>query len=124
MAMTPREHAKLAVFVDGTYLVEVTSIEFTTESGQVRIDTFEGLAGFTPGSGKTGVKLELAIPISGQEYPFQESCADGILTPIQIPVGQKSFMGIGKFMDVGISQSVNAAASESVTWEGGLSKLQ
>jgi hypothetical protein len=33
-------------------------------------------------------------------------------------------MGIGKLMDVEISQSVNAAASESVTWEGGLSKLQ
>lgn len=121
---TPREHARLAVFVDGTYLVEVTSIELTTESGQIRIDTFEGLAGFTPGSGKCTIKLGLAIPISGQEYPFQEACADGLLVPMQIPVGQKSFMGIGKFMDVGISQSVNAAAEETVTWEGGLSKLQ
>jgi hypothetical protein len=121
---SPREHARLAVFVDGTYLVEVTSITFTTESGQIRVDTFEGLAGFTPGSGKCTVKLELGIPISGQEYPFQEACADGLLVPIQIPVGQKSFMGLGKFMDVEISQSVNASASESVSWEGGLSKLQ
>lgn len=121
---TPREHARLAVFVDGTYLVEVTSIEFTTESGQIRVDTFEGLAGFTPGSGKCGVKLGLAIPISGQEYPFQEACANGVLLPMQIPCGQKSFMGIGKLMDVAISQSVNASAEESVTWEGGLSALQ
>jgi hypothetical protein len=124
MATVPREHARLAAFVDGTYLIELTSITFGTESGQIRVDTFEGLAGFTPGSGKTTVKLELAVPISGQEFPFQETCADGTLLPIQIPVGQKSFMGIGKLMDVEISQSVNAAASESVTWEGGLSKLQ
>jgi hypothetical protein len=121
---SPREHARLAAFIDGTYLVELTSIELTTESGQIRIDTFEGLAGFTPGSGKCTVKLGLGIPISGQEYPFQEACADGLLVPIQIPVGQKTFVGVGKFMDVGISQSVNAAAEETVTWEGGLSKLQ
>lgn len=122
--MTPREHVRLAVFVDGTYLVEVTHIEFTTDSGQIRVDTFEGLAGFTPGSGKTTVKLGLAIPISGQEYPFQEAAADGLLVPIQIPVGPKSFVGLGKFLTVGISQSVNASAEETVDWEGGLSKLQ
>jgi hypothetical protein len=124
MATVPREHARLAVFVDGQYLIECTSIELGTESGQIRVDTFEGLAGFTPGSGKTTIKLGLAIPISGQEFPFQETCAAGSLLPIQIPVGQKSFTGIGKLMDVSISQSVNAAADETVTWEGGLTSLQ
>lgn len=119
-----REHARLAVFVNGTYLVEVTSIELTTESGQLMVETFEGLAGFTPGSGKCGVKLALAIPISGQEFPFQETAVAGSIVSMQIPVGAKSYIGNGKLIDVGISQSVNASADETVTWQGEFKGLQ
>lgn len=119
-----RDHARLTVFVDGTYLVEVTSIEFATDSGQQRVDTFEGLVGFTPGSGKCSVKLELAVPISGQEFPFQQKAVAGEVVSMQIGVGKDAYVGNGKLLDTSISQSVNASAAQSVNWDGEFKPLQ
>ena len=123
--MALQEHATLRVFVNQTYLVELTSITFRTESGQIRVETMEGLAGFTPGSGVCTVALGLAVPIGGQEFPFQQSCADGDLVDIQIPIGQEgSYAGRGKIMDVEFSGSVNANTEESVNWEGELKTIE
>jgi len=121
---TLQDHARLAIFIEGTYMVEMTSIEITTNSGQQRVDTLEGLAGFTPGSGDVTVTCGFAIPIGGQEYPFQETCADGSYVAIQIPIGAKDYVGKGKFQDVGISQSVNANTEGTFTWVGELTPLQ
>lgn len=123
--MALQEHASLRAFVDGTYLVELTSITFRTESGQIRVETMEGLAGFTPGSGVCTVELGLAIPIGGQEHGFQQLCAQGAYVAIQIPVGQEgSYAGKGKIMNVELRQSVNASAEQTVSWEGELGEIK
>ena len=119
-----QDHARLALFVAQTYMVEMTSIELTTNSGQQRVDTLEGVAGFTPGSGDCTVSCGFAVPIGGQEYPFQETCADGSYVTLQIPIGDKDYIGNGKFMDVSINQSVNANTEGTFTWAGELTPLQ
>jgi len=121
---TLQDHARLALFVEQNYMVEMTSIEMTTNSGQQRVDTLEGLAGFTPGSGDVTVSCGFAIPIGGQEYPFQQTCADGSYVTLQIPVGGEDYIGLGKFIDVAISQSVNANTEGTFTWTGELTPLQ
>jgi len=118
------DHAKLAVFCNGVALKEVTSITFTTNSGQQVVETLEGLAGFTPGSGQCTLSISLGVPITGQEADFQQWCAEGAYVTMQIPVGSKSYSGSGKLMTATISQSVNANTEESVEWTGELGKLQ
>lgn len=121
---TLQDHARLALFVEQDFMVEMTSIELTTNSGQQRVDTLEGLAGFTPGSGDCTVSCGFAIPIGGQEYPFQETCADGSYATLQIPIGPKDYIGLGKFIDVTINQSVNANTEGNFTWTGELSAIK
>ena len=121
---TLQDHASLSIFVEQVYMVEMTSIELSTNSGQQRVDTLEGLAGFTPGSGDCTVSCGFAIPIGGQEYPFQETCADGSYVSLQIPVGPVDYIGLGKFMDVSINQSVNGNTEGNFTWTGELAALQ
>jgi len=119
-----QDHARLALFVEQIYMVEMTSIELATNSGQQRVDTLEGLAGFTPGSGDCTVSCGFAIPIGGQEYPFQQTCTDGSYVTLQIPVGEVDYIGNGKFLDVSINQSVNANTEGTFTWTGELNALQ
>ena len=118
------EHARLAILIDQTYLVEMTSIEMVTNSGQQRVDTLEGLAGFSPGSGDVSVSGNFAIPIGGTEYPFQENCTNGVYTTVQIPIGAKNYVGTGKFMDVNVSQSVNGSVEGSFNWTGELKPIE
>jgi len=66
---TLQDHARLAIFVDQTVQIEITSIQMTTNSGQNRVDLLnEGLAGFTPGSGDVNLQIGFAVPKGGQEY--------------------------------------------------------
>jgi len=119
------DHARLALLIEQTYQVEMTSIELTTNSGQQRVDLLnEGLGGFTPGSGDVTISGGFAIPIGGQEFPFQETCADGSYVTMQVPVGGSDYIGSGKILDVSISQSVNANTEGSFTWTGELLPLQ
>ena len=122
---TLQDHARLAIFVDQVVQIEVTSIQMTTNSGQQRVDLLnEGLAGFTPGSGDVSLQVGFAVPKGGQEYPWQEKCANGEYVSMQVILGATQYVGLGKFMDVSINQSVNASVEGTANWVGELKPLQ
>jgi len=114
------DHAKIQVLFNQTSLVEVTSIEKTTNSGQQRVDTMAGLAGFTPGSGDVSISLGFAIPISGPELDFQGICARGEYCTAQVVIGPKQYQGTGKILEVTEGQSVNANSEGNLSWVGEL----
>ena len=123
--MPQQDYAKLPVFVNGNPLVQVTSVEFTTDSGQQRVELLnEGLGGFTPGSGSCTLSLGFAIPIGGTEEEFQQKCSDGEYVTVQIGVGAVAYVGTGKILNVAISQSVGAAAEGTLEWSGELKKFE
>ncbi len=69
--------------------------------------------------------VNLGIPISGQEHNVQQKLVKGSLVDIQIPIGNGgSFAARGKILSGGASQSANAAAEQSFTWEGELKEIQ
>lgn len=123
MAFT--DFAKLTAFYKGNTLTKLTSIAMTTESGQQRVDLLnEGLAGFTPGSGSVEVEIGFAVPIGGLEDTFQEDCATGAIVEMQIPVGAKDYIGLGKVMNVKISQTTAQNVEGTFTWSGQLKPLE
>lgn len=122
---TLQDHARLAVFVDQTTVIEVTSIKMTTNSGQNRVDLLnEGLAGFTPGSGDVSLQIGFAVPKGGQEYDWQQKCATGAYVAMQVIVGKTQYAGVGKILDVSINQTVNASVEGTANWLGELKPLQ
>jgi hypothetical protein len=122
---TLQDHARLAIFVDQVVQIEVTSIQMTTNSGQQRVDLLnEGLAGFTPGSGDVSLQIGFAVPKGGQEYPWQQKCANGEYVSMQVILGATQYVGLGKFMDVSINQSVNASVEGTANWLGELKPLE
>lgn len=123
--MAAKDYANLQVFVDQSYEPEVTSISLKTASGEQRIDLLnEGFGGFTSGSGACTVDIGFVVPKTGLSYPWQQKCANKEWVTMQIVVGDKQFAGIGKFLTTDISQSVNAGAEGTASWEGALSPLQ
>lgn len=118
---TLQDHARLIIIVDSTALIEVTSIQMTTNSGQNRVDLLnEGLAGFTPGSGDVSLNISFAVPKGGQEYPWQQKCATGAYVTMQVIIGATQYVGLGKFLDVAINQSVNSSVEGTANWLGEL----
>jgi hypothetical protein len=123
--MALNEYARLPLFVNGTYLSQLTSVEASLESGQQRVDLLnEGFGGFTSGSGSTTISIGFAVPIGGSEYSFWNDCVNGALADLQLGMGSESYGGRGKFTDVRISQSVNASVEGSVTWIGEFNALK
>lgn len=119
------DHARLIILVGGTTLIEVTSIQMTTNSGQNRVDLLnEGLAGFTPGSGDVSLNISFAVPRGGQEFPFQQKCATGAYVTMQVQIGDTQYVGLGKFLDVAINQSVNASVEGTANWLGELKAVE
>ena len=121
---TLQDHARLALFIDTTYQVTMTSIEMATNSGQQRVDTLEGLAGFTPGSGDVTFTCGFSIPIGGQEFPIQQAVDAGTYHTVQMPLGPEDYVGLGKFIDCNITQSVNANTEGTFTWVGQKAPLE
>lgn len=80
----------------------------------------EGLGGFTPGSGDVTLEIGFAIPIGGQEFPYQRKCADGEYVTMQVPIGGDQYSGLGKLLTCEISQSANGNTEGSCTWTGEL----
>ena len=124
MAVALQDHARLAIAIDGQWQLTPTSIDMTTNSGQQRVDTLEGLAGFTPGSGDVTVTVNFALPIGGQEFDVQGTCALGAFVTMQVPLGPADYIGNGKIIDNNFSQSVNANTEGSFTWTGELAAAE
>lgn len=121
---TQQDYAGLSVFYNGNLLEQVTSISFTTTSGQQRVELLnKGVGGFTPGSGATEVEIGFVVPIGGTEDEFQQDCVNGTFVTLQIPIGDKDFIGKGKIMEVKISQSTNAVTEGTFSWTGPLKAI-
>ena len=96
----------------------------STNSGQQRVDLLnEGLGGFTPGSGDVSLNIGFAVPVGGQEYPWQQKCASGDYITMQLIVDGEQYSGSGKLLDVEISQSVNGSTEGTASWLGQLEEL-
>lgn len=120
MARALQDGASLKVFVNGNPLEYVTSISRTTEAGIQRIETLEGLAGFTNGSGAVTIELGFSVPIGGTEVDFHGMAARREYVDMQVFEGRRSYAGRGKFENVSISQSVGGATEGTVSWTGEL----
>lgn len=122
--MAVQDYANLSVFYNGNPLTQITSIAFTTQSGQQRVELLnQGVGGFTPGSGSVEIEVGFVVPIGGTEDTFQEDCSNGTFVTLQVPIGAKDYIGRGKIMEVKISQSTNAVTEGSFNWTGQLKPI-
>lgn len=123
--MALNDYARLACLYNGNPLTQLTSLNLTTNSGQQRVDLMnEGLGGFTPGPGDVTIEVGFAVPIGGTEDEFQEDCANGAFVTLQVPIGRKDYIGLGKIMNVSISGSTGANVEGTFSWTGELKALQ
>ncbi len=123
--MALNDYARLACLYNGNPLTQLTSLHHTTNSGQQRVDLMnEGLGGFTPGPGDCTIEVGFAVPIGGTEDEFQEDCANGAFVTLQVPIGRKDYIGLGKIMNVSISGSTGANVEGTFSWTGELKALQ
>lgn len=122
--MALRDHLKLSVLIDGKFQAKVTQVDVTFDSGAVRVDTLEGIAGKTPGSKSAEVTGNWAVPIGGLEFDFVSAASNGSYHEIQIPVGAKTFVSQGWFQQAKLGQSTNASTEAGVTFVGEFPELQ
>ncbi len=123
--MALQDFAKLGTFYNGSLLELITHIRFVTDSGIIEVDVLnEGLAGFTPGSGRVNIDVGFVVPVGGTEETFQEDCANQKFVTLQIPIGAKAYIGTGKLKTVDIGQSTNASVEGTFNWTGTISALQ
>lgn len=116
---------RLPVFINGTAIENVTSVEMTLDSGRTAIfTTTQGLAGFAEGAKSVTIKVNLAVPISGLEFDNWKLANSGDYVSIQIGVGRGDFASTGKLMDAGVSGSVNQAVENSFTWQGPAANIE
>lgn len=119
-----QDHLRLTALVDGKRQTELTKINGKLVTNSQAIETLEGLAGKTPGSGRVTISLTSAIPASGLEFDYWSTAAKGTYHTVQIPVGSKSYIGKGWFDEVELDQSVNGGAEVSCTWIGTIAPLR
>lgn len=116
--MPLQDHLKLAILIDGVFQAEVSQVEVNGESGAQAVETLQGLAGKTPGSGRTEITGTWAVPLGGLEFDFHSAAAEGEYHTVQVPLGDKSYIGLGWFQSSSIGQSVNANTEARMTWIG------
>lgn len=110
---------RLPVFLDGVPLTEVTSVELTLDSGRTEVfTTTKGLAGFAEGAKMVTAKINLAVPISGQEVDVWKLANTGDYCTLQVGIGKVDFASTGKVINCNVSGSVNNAIEESFEWRG------
>lgn len=122
MAQRLEDHLLLRLLVNGVFQIKASSVNLEFDSGAQRVDTLEGLAGKTPGSGTVTITGNFAVPIGGPEHDFFTDCVEGAYVEMQVPFGAKSYIGTGWFQTAGISQSVNANTEGTFTWTGEFEK--
>jgi hypothetical protein len=119
-----QDHLRLQILVDAKRQLEVNKLNGKLMSNSQAIETFEGLVGKTPGSGRTTWSATAAIPASGPEFDYWSACAKGSYHTVQVPMGAKSYIGKGWFDEVEVDQSVNGSAEISFTWTGTFAPLK
>lgn len=120
-----QDYASLPLWLDGARITQLTGITMTTNGGQQRVDLLvEGLGGFTPGAGDVTLEITFAVPIGGQEYPYQQKAANGDYVQAQVGVGKDAYTGTGKIMDARVGQSTGASVEGTATWTGQLKPMK
>lgn len=119
MPVAQQDYATPKAFLNGAPVLNITSIGIVTESGVQPVNLLgEGLGGWTSGSGQVTIELGILIPIGGQEHPFQQMCADEEYVEMQVFFGRDTYNGKGKFTQVSLQGSNDAAASGTVNFTG------
>lgn len=122
--MALEDHLRLKLLIDGVFQIKVSNVEVQFMSNNQKVETLEGLAGKTPGSGEVRITGRVAVPVGGPEFDTFSAVVDGTYHDLQVPFGVKSYIGTGWFDDTGISQAVNAGTEQAFTWIGEFSKPQ
>lgn len=122
--MALQDHLALRLLVDGVFQLKATNVQVTMNSGAQRVDTLEGFAGKTPGSGDIQVTANWAVEIGGPECDLFQWVAEGSYHEVQIPIGTQSIMTQGYWDTSGISQSTNASTEMTGTFIGELQEPQ
>lgn len=118
MATKQEDHLRLALLIDGVFQVKPSQIRVQFQANNQVVETLEGLAGKTPGSGRVTITATCAVPVGGPEHDFFTDCVKGTYHDLQVPFGAKSYIGTGWFDECDIGQSTNANTEASFTWQG------
>jgi hypothetical protein len=112
------DHLRLKLLIDGVFQIKPSQIRVQFSANNQVVETLEGLAGKTPGSGRVTITCTVAVPVGGFENDFITSCVKGTYHDLQVPFGPKSYIGTGWFDESDIGQSTNANTEASFTWIG------
>jgi hypothetical protein len=116
--MALEDHLRLKLLVDGVFQIKLSTIKVSFDSGAQEVDTLEGLAGKTPGSGKVKITGTGAVPLGGPEFDYPTAVKVGSYHSLQVPFGVKSYIGNGWFQTAELGQSVNQSTEIQFEWTG------
>jgi hypothetical protein len=122
--MALSDHLRLALLIDGVFQIKPSSVSINGESGAQAVETLEGLAGKTQGSGRCTISVSGAVPLGGLEFDCVSALSQGTYHEMQVPLGGKSYVGNGWINSASVSQSVNANTEYSFEWIGELKPLE
>ncbi len=120
--MALADHLRLKLLVDGVFQIKLSTIRMSFDSGAQEVDTLEGLAGKTPGSGKVKITGTGAVPLGGPEFDYLTAVQEGSYHSLQVPFGTKSYIGNGWFGTAELGQSTNQSTEIQFEWTGEFSK--
>jgi hypothetical protein len=117
--MANTKFAGAAIALDGQWLKYLTSASMSTDGGKTVINLLEGgFAGFSLGSASVTVTMGYAIPIGGQEYPFQQKSLADEDVQMQIRWGGEQFAALGQLTTDEKSRNTDAPTEGTATWTG------
>lgn len=113
---------KMTLLVDGVHQITKSQVSLEWDGKNQPIETLEGLAGKTQGSGQVTITGTGYIPLGGPEFDYPAAVVDGSYHTLQVPLGQKSYIGNGYFDNAKVDGSVGKATEISFTWIGQFNK--
>lgn len=117
--------SKLPIFVAGTALEEVQSVEVNKETNLQKIVTMlKGLAGFSSGAKEVNISVTCAVPIGGPEFDFWNTAEDEEWVDIQIGLADKDFCSTGKITKVSFQGATDKAVELRFDWVGKSGRLE
>jgi hypothetical protein len=123
--MALEKFARAAIALDGQWLRFVTSLSMVTDGGKTPINLLEdGLAGFSPGSGSVTITIGYAIPVGGQEYPFQQKAIRDEDVQAQLRWGGEQYVGLGQLTNDEKNRNVDSPTEGTANWTGVLDEME
>lgn len=120
--MAFQDGIKLRLLIDGVQQILASDVSLEIDGQNQPLDTLEGLAGKTPGSGRATITGTSVVPIGGPEHDFLQSIVEGSYHDLQVPYGTKSYIGTGWFDKATLSQSTGKSTDFQFTWIGEFAK--